>query len=236
MPGFAKSTGMKVLVVEDEAKILDFIVGGLTAQGFTVDACSNGHDALALAGNRPYDALVLDIMIPGPDGLSVLRSLRQGGNNVPVIAVTARSQLDERLEGLNAGADDYLGKPFYVDELIARLHAISRRTLGAQLNVRHAGGLTLNLATREVMLEGFPVDLSTREFNLLEYLMRSPGRVYTRTQILEHVWSYHFDPNTNIVDVYIKRLRQKLSRTDHEPLIETVRGVGYRLSAGSTTK
>ena len=220
---------MKVLVVEDQAKIRDFMVGGLQAAGFVVDACGDGNDALSLANSRPYDAIVMDIMIPGPDGLSVIRTLRMRGVNVPVIAVTARTGIEQRVEGLDAGADDYLGKPFYVDELVARLRALARRTMGAQMSLICSGPLRLNLATREVTLAGEPVELSAREFNLIEYLMRQPGRVYTRAQILEQVWNYHFDPNTNIVDVYIKRLRQKMSIPGGRPLIETVRGVGYRL-------
>jgi len=220
---------MKVLVVEDERKISDFMIRGLEARGFAVDFCDNGDDALILALTRPYDTIVLDIMLPGKDGLSILRQMRQKGVNTPVIAVSARGELDDRITGLDAGADDYLPKPFFVDELIARLHAINRRTTGAQLNLRRVGELSLNLATREVLVGNERIDLSPREFNLLEFLMRSPGRVYTRTQIMEYVWNYDFDPNTNIVDVCIKRIRKKLGEASPVPYLETVRGVGYRM-------
>ncbi len=220
---------MKVLLVEDEKKISDFVTKGLKEHGFTVDLAEDGNDGFYLATSQSYDAIVLDIMLPGRDGLSILKSLRQKGNNVPVIAATARGELDERLEGLNLGADDYLTKPFYIDELVARLQALHRRTTGSQLNVKQVDDLVLNLATREVSRSEREIELTSREFNLLEYLMRSPGRVYTRTQILEHVWGYDFDPNTNIVDVCLQRLRKKIDQEGEEKLIETVRGVGYRM-------
>jgi two-component system OmpR family response regulator len=219
---------MKVLLVEDEAKIRSFVEKGLKAEGFVLDSVDNGDDALQLALHTPYDAIVLDIMIPGTDGLSILKQLRAKKINVPVILATARGTLDDRLEGLNLGADDYLAKPFHVDELIARLHAIVRRTQGGNMNLVSLYDLTLNLGTREVNRGDQQVELTPREFNLLELLMRSPGRVYTRTQILDAVWNYDFDPNTNLVDVYIKRIRAKVDFK--EPiLIETVRGVGYRM-------
>lgn len=220
---------MRVLVVEDEKQIAGFIRNGLEEQGFTVDVCDNGNDGYVLATTQSFDVIVLDIMLPGRDGLSILRNLRKQKNAVPVIVLTARTELDERIEGLNLGADDYLTKPFYVEELIARIHAVARRASGEQLSILQAGDLTVNLITREVQRGGRPVTLTTREFSLLEYLLRSPGRVYTRTQILEHVWGYDFDPNTNLVDVHIQRLRKKLAGTDSDSLIETVRGVGYRL-------
>lgn len=220
---------MKILVVEDEKKIADFILKGLEASGFTVDVCSDGDSGLLQATNRPYDAIVLDIMLPGKDGLNIIRQLRTQRNNVPIIAVTARDTLDDRLTGLNEGADDYLTKPFFIEELVARLHALTRRTTGAQLNLRKVAHVSLNMASREVRCGEELVEMTAREFNLLEYLMRSPGRVYTRAQILEHVWNYHFDPNTNLVDVYIKRIRQKIQLGDEESLVETVRGVGYRI-------
>lgn len=220
---------MKVLIVEDEKKISDFVIKGLKEQGFAVDLADNGDDGYCLAMTQSYDAIVLDIMLPGRDGLSILKSLRAKGNNVPVIAATARGELDERLEGLNLGADDYLTKPFYIDELVARLQALHRRTTGSQLNVKQVEDLVLNMAAREVKRGEREIELTSREFNLLEYLMRSPGRVYTRTQILEHVWGYDFDPNTNIVDVCLQRLRKKIDQPDEVKLLETVRGVGYRM-------
>jgi len=218
---------MKVLVVEDEKRILQFVTRGLEEAGFSVDTCETGDDGLERATSQSYDAVVLDIMLPGRDGLSVLRQIREKKNAVPVILLTARTALGERIEGLNLGADDYLTKPFYVEELIARLHALGRRATGQSLTVLQAGELVVNLVTREVANEGNAVRLTAREFALIEYLMRSPGRVYSRTQILEHVWGYDFDPNTNLVDVHIQRLRKKLGAAG-DSLIETVRGVGYR--------
>ncbi len=220
---------MKVLVVEDEKQIAGFVKKGLEEQGFTVDVCDNGNEGYALATTQSYDAIVLDIMLPGRDGLSILRNLRKQRNSVPVVVLTARSELDERIEGLNLGADDYLTKPFYVEELIARIHAVVRRASGEQLSLLQVADMTVNLITREVKRGKRSITLTSREFSLLEYLMRSPGRVFTRTQILEHVWGYDFDPNTNLVDVHIQRLRKKLGGEDGEPLIETVRGVGYRV-------
>ena len=218
---------MKVLVVEDEKRILQFVKKGLEEAGFTIDTCENGNDGLERATSQAYDVVVLDIMLPGRDGLSVLRQLREKKNAVPVLLLTARTALDERVEGLNLGADDYLTKPFYVEELIARLHALGRRSTGQTLTVLQTGELVVNLVTREVTHAGKDIRLTSREFELLEYLMRSPGRVFTRTQILEHVWSYDFDPNTKLVDVHIQRLRKKLGAAG-DSLIETIRGVGYR--------
>ncbi|WP_309398439.1 response regulator transcription factor [Cerasicoccus maritimus] len=222
---------MKILAVEDERKIADFIRSGLEAEGHVVDLAHSGTEGLNQARAQSYDAVVLDIMLPEQDGLDVLRSMRREGLNMPVVLVTARGQVEDRVEGLQLGADDYLVKPFYVEELAARLQAVSRRTSGEHLNLRQYGDLTLNLATREVRWGEQSIELTSREFNMLEYFMRSPGRVYTRPQILEHVWQYHFDPGTNLVDVYIKRLRQKLTDEGAPPCIETVRGVGYRLAA-----
>jgi len=220
---------VKVLVVEDEKNIASFVRKGLQEAGFAVSVCHNGDEAYSLARSGGFDVLVLDIMLPGRDGLSILRNLREGRNTVPVILVTARSALTERLEGLNLGADDYLSKPFYVEELIARIHAVTRRALGDQLTQMSSGDLMVNLVTREVKRGAMRIELTAREFSLLELLMRSPGRVYTRTQILEHVWGYDFDPQTNVVDVCIRRLRNKIDLPDDQkPLIETVRNVGYR--------
>ena len=168
-------------------------------------------------------------MLPGRDGLSIVKNLRTQKNTVPVILLTARSELDERLEGLNVGADDYLTKPFYVEELIARIHAVARRSTGEKLVILQVGNVTANLISREVARGDEPIRLTAREFSLLEYLMRSPGRVYSRTQILEHVWGYDFDPSTNIVDVHIQRLRKKINPEDRDHIIETIRGVGYRV-------
>jgi len=220
---------MKVLLVEDDRKILAFVKKGLKEQGFLVDACENGNDGYDLASEQAYDVIVLDIMLPGRDGLSILRGLREDKITVPVILLTARSALQERVEGLNLGADDYLSKPFYMEELLARIHAVTRRAAGDQMSLMQAGHLTVNLITREVRLGKEKVELTVREFSLMELLMRSPGRVFTRTQILEHVWGYDFDPQTNVVDVYVRRLRSKVDVKPDSPLIETVRGVGYRM-------
>lgn len=220
---------MKILLVEDDRKIASFVKKGLKEQGFIVDVCANGDEGYSRAAGEAYDALVIDIMLPGRDGLSILRGLREEKNTVPVILLTARSALNERVEGLNLGADDYLCKPFYMEELLARIHAVTRRAMGEQLNMMQAGDLVVNLITREVMLGKNKIELTSREFSLLELLMRSPGRVFTRTQILEHVWGYDFDPETNVTDVYVRRLRNKVNRDPAFPFIETVRGVGYRL-------
>jgi DNA-binding response OmpR family regulator len=229
---------MKVLVVEDEAKIADFVCAGLREQGFTVEHCANGTEGFEHASQGGYDAIVLDIMLPGRDGLSVLKGLRKAGVATPVILLTARNELEDRVEGLALGADDYLAKPFFVEELIARLHALARRVSGERQNVLAVGKLRLDRISREVTWLEHAVDLTSREFNLIEYLMRSPGRVLTRTQILEHVWGYDFDPSTNVVDVCIQRIRKKIASiaADAQSPIESVRGVGYRfrkLDAGA---
>jgi DNA-binding response OmpR family regulator len=219
---------MHILFVEDEAKIADFVQAGLKEQGFVVDYCENGDDGYLRSLEHEYDAIVLDIMVPGKDGLAILKQLRRAGKNVPVILLTARNELDDRLEGLNLGADDYIAKPFFVEELIARIHAVVRRSLGDRQNLLSVGPLKLDRITREVTCNQHVIELTSREFNLLEYLMRAPGRVFTRTQILEHVWGYDFSPNTNVVDVCIQRIRKKIDPIGESGWIESVRGVGYR--------
>ena len=219
---------MKALVVEDEKKIASFVCQGLEERGFVVAVCHRGDDGFELATTRRYDVVLLDIMLPGRDGLSILRSLRERKNAVPVILLTARGQLNERVEGLNLGADDYVAKPFFLDELVARVHAVLRRASGEELSVLQAGDLIVNLITREVRRAGTPIELTSREFALLTCLMNSPGRVFTRTQLCEHVWNYHHDPGTNLVDVYVQRVRKKIADDPAAPLIETIRGVGYR--------
>jgi len=220
---------VKVLVIEDEKKIASFVRKGLEAQGFVVEVSHHGDEGYTLATTRSYDVVVLDIMLPGRDGLSILRNLRDRKAPLPVILLTARSELNERLEGLNLGADDYLSKPFFIEELIARIHAVTRRAAGATQGILTAGDLSMNLLTREVKRGGVVIDLTPREFTLLEHLMRSPGRVLTRAQICEQVWDYDFDPGTNLVEVYIQRLRKKVDADAPAKLIETIRGVGYRL-------
>lgn len=220
---------MNILLIEDEKKIADFIHAGFREQGFMVEHCGNGNDGFVKASHGGYDVIVLDIMLPGRDGLSILKSLRKAGNITPVLLLTARNELDDRLAGLNLGADDYLAKPFFVEELIARCHALLRRASGDRQNILAVGDWRLDRITHEFTWREQSVDLTGREFNLLEYLMRSPGRVLTRTQILEHVWGYDFDPNTNVVDVCIQRIRKKIGVTaTGESPIESVRGVGYR--------
>ena len=224
------SRSMRVLVVEDERKIAGFIRQGLEEQGVVVEVCGDGHEAFLLVTTRTYDVIGLDIMLPGRDGLSILKNLRLRKNAVPVILLTALAEPNERVEGLELGADDYLTKPFFIEELIARIHAIVRRSTGEQLSVLQAGDLSVDLVTREVRRGSSVVELTSREFSLLTHLLRTPGRVFTRTQLLEHVWGYDFDPETNLVDVNIRRLRRKLEDdTAAAPLIETVRGVGYRI-------
>ena len=220
---------VKLLVVEDDKKLGGFLRKGLEAQGFIVDFCDNGDEGFALATTRSYDALVLDIMLPGRDGLSILRNLRERHSTAPVILCTARSALNERLDGLNTGADDYLVKPFYIEELVARLRALIRRSSGQPNNLLQHGDISVNLLTREAKRGAKPVELTAREFALLTYLLRSPGRTFTRAQICEHVWNYHFDPGTNLVDVYVQHLRKKLGSDSGPPIIETVRSVGYRI-------
>ncbi|MBX9254918.1 response regulator transcription factor [Desmonostoc muscorum CCALA 125] len=219
---------MNILFVEDEAKIANFVRAGLKEQGFVVDYCDNGDDGYLRALDNEYDAIVLDIMVPGKDGLSILKQLRNSGRNTPVILLTARNELDDRLSGLNLGADDYIAKPFFVEELAARIHAVVRRSVGERQNLLVVGSLKLDRITREVTYNQRAIELTSREFNLLEYLMRSPGRVFTRTQILEHVWGYDFNPNTNVVDVCIQRIRKKIDPIDQADPIESIRGVGYR--------
>ncbi len=222
---------MRILVVEDEKKIASLLRRGLREQGFTVDVLENGIEAYEQASTQPYDTMVLDIMLPGRDGLSVLRQLRENGILTPVLLLTARGEVNERVEGLNLGADDYLSKPFSMDEVTARVRALLRRATGEKLSLYKLGDLTMNLVSREIYRGKRKVDLTTREFGLLEYLIGTPGQVFTRTQIQERVWDYHFDPNTNLVDVYIQRLRRKVDDGETVKLIHTVRGVGYCMKA-----
>jgi DNA-binding response OmpR family regulator len=223
---------MRLLLVEDEKKIANFVCAGFTERGFIVDHCNNGNDGFHRASTGSYDVIVLDIMLPGRDGLSILSGLRKAGNVTPIILLTARNELDDRIEGLALGADDYLAKPFFVEELVARIQAIFRRISGERHNVITVGELRLDRLSREVICCDKTVDFTSREFNLIEYLMRTPGHVFTRTQILEHVWGYDFDPSTNVVDVCIQRIRKKLASiggaAEGESPIESVRGVGYR--------
>jgi heavy metal response regulator len=220
---------MRVLVVEDEKKTASFIRKALRAEGFAVDVTHDGEDALHLATTVAYDAIVLDIMLPGRDGLSVLRQLRERRSGVPVLLLSARGEVNERVEGLDAGADDYLPKPFALAELIARVRAMGRRGGDARATVLRVADLALDTVTRMAARGETPIELTAREYRLLEFLMRSAGRICGRMTILEKVWDYDFDPGTNLVDVYVRRLREKVD-ADFEPrLLHTVRGVGYVL-------
>jgi DNA-binding response OmpR family regulator len=220
---------MRVLVVEDEKKTASFIRKALQAEGFAVDVCHRGDDALAAASATPFDAIVLDIMLPGRDGLSVLRQLRERKISTPVLLLSARGEVNERVEGLNAGADDYLPKPFELDELIARVRALGRRGNESRPVILRVADLNLDTNTRLAQRGSTRFTLADREYRLLEFLMRSPGRICGRMTILEHVWDYDFDPGTNLVDVYIKRLREKVDAGFEPKLLHTVRGVGYVL-------
>jgi len=221
---------MRVLVVEDDGKIASFVVRGLKQAGFAVDEASDGETGLGLALSTDYDAVVLDVMLPGLDGLSLLRRMRAAHRQPPVLVLSARSAVDDRIKGLQAGGDDYLTKPFAFSELLARIQALIRRATRSPDATRMVcGDIILDLASREVTCAGIKVDLQPREFSLLAFLMRHSGRQVSKTQILEHVWDYSFDPQTNVVDVVIHRLRSKID-PDHVRL-ETVRGVGYILRA-----
>lgn len=233
---------MNLLLIEDEQKIADFICEGLRAKNFTVTHCADGNQGYEVASNasnnnnngESFDAIILDIMLPGRDGLDILSSLRQAGIDTPIILLTARNELGDRVQGLDLGADDYLAKPFYVEELNARLQALLRRNGGKQQNIIEVGSLQLDCINRSLNCQGQSVELTSREFSLLEYLMRSPNQVLTRGQLLEHVWGYDFDPCTNVVDVCIKRIRRKIASLEGAGkmigAIESVRGTGYRLS------
>ena len=223
---------MKALLVEDEQKIADFVCAGLTARGINITHCDNGNSGLAKALEGNFDVVVLDLMLSGRDGLSVLKEMRSLGLSTPVILLTARNELGDRIEGLNLGADDYMSKPFFVEELVARMHAVVRRLSGDRQNTIQVGQLKLDRISRQASCNGQSIELTAREFNLLEYLMRSAGQTFTRSQILEHVWGYDFDPSTNVVDVCIKRIRGKMAALqdpgDTLSPIESVRGTGYR--------
>jgi two-component system, OmpR family, response regulator len=221
---------VRILVVEDDSKIASFVAGGLRQHGFAVDSAGDGDEALALVASTAYDAAVVDVMLPRLDGLSLVRRLRAGRNALPVLFLSARSSVDDRIGGLQAGGDDYLTKPFAFSELLARVQALIRRaSRSPEATLLAAGDLELDLATREVRAGGQPVELQPREFTLLAFLLRHAGRPVTKTMILEHVWDYSFDPQTNVVDVLVHRLRAKVD-PDHRR-IETVRGVGYVLNA-----
>jgi heavy metal response regulator len=220
---------MRVLVVEDEKKTASFIRKALQAEGFAVDVCGNGADALAAATTTPFDALVLDIMLPGRDGLSVLAQLREHKNATPVLLLSARGEVNERIQGLNAGADDYLPKPFIIAELVARVRALVRRGGESKSTVLRLADLALDTITHEAERGEKKIELTIREYRLLEFLLRNAGRICGRMSIIEKVWDYDFDPGTNLVDVYVRRLREKIDDGFEPKLLHTVRGIGYVL-------
>ena len=218
---------MRVLIVEDDLRMASLVRRGLTGEGLAADVAATGEDALWLAQAHPYDAIVLDVMLPGLDGFETCRRLRGAGVWAPVLMLTARDAVDDRVEGLDSGADDYLVKPFAFAELLARLRALARRGEGERPAVLTVGALRLDPATREVSCDGAAVDLSAKEFALLECFMRRPGEVLSRLHLLEHAWDFAYENRSNVVDVYIRRLRKKVG----EDAVETVRGAGYRLRA-----
>jgi len=223
---------MRILVIEDDDKIASFVLNGLKQSGFAVDHAADGDAGWSLCESVTYDAIVLDIMLPKLDGLSLLRRLRRGSSLVPVLLLSAKASVDNRVAGLHAGADDYLTKPFAFSELLARLQALIRRaTHMAEPTTLTVGELQMNLLTREVTRAGQVIELQNREFALLELLMRHPGRPVTKTMILEHIWDYSFDPQTNVVDVLAHRLRSKVERNFPHKVLQTIRGVGYVLKA-----
>jgi two-component system, OmpR family, response regulator len=221
---------MRVLVVEDDDTIASFVVKGLREAGFAADHAKHGREGLERALAEPYDAAVVDLMLPGLDGLGLIRTLRERGVRTPVLILSARRSVDDRVKGLETGGDDYLTKPFAFEELLARVQALIRRSTGSAEPTRLvAGGLELDLLSRQCRREGRIVDLRPREFALLEYLMRHAGRVVSKTMIMAHVYDYRFDPRTNVVDVLVHRLREKVDRDFEPKLIQTVRGMGYVL-------
>ncbi len=221
---------MRILLVEDDLKISSFIQKGLKAAGFAVDHARNGESGLHLALTEPYDAAIIDIMLPKLDGLSLIKEMRRQKNHTPVIILSAKGSIDDRVKGLETGSDDYLTKPFAFSELLARVQALIRRASGASEPTRlSVGDLTMDLLTREVVRDGKKIELQPLEFSLLEYLIRNAGRVVSKTMIMEHVWDYHFDPQTNVVEARICRLRDKIDKESPNKLIHTVRGVGYVL-------
>ncbi len=223
---------MRVLVIEDDADVAAYIVKALTEAGYNPSHADNGKDGLVMATAEDFDVLVVDRMLPGPDGLTIIRTLRASEDQTPALILSALGDVDDRVKGLKAGGDDYLTKPFAASELLARLEALTRRASirGTPAETRLAvGDLEMDLLSRSVRRAGTAIDLQPREFRLLECLMRNAGNVVTRTMLLEDVWDYHFDPQTNVIDVHVSRLRQKIDKDFDTPLIQTVRGAGYVL-------
>ena len=222
---------MRALLVEDETQIADFIARGLSEQGYAVDVARDGEEAISWTDVVSFDVIILDVMLPKRDGIEVCRTLRDQGLSTPVLMLTARDAVEDRVRGLDSGADDYLVKPFAFSELLARLRALMRRESSVVGSVIEVGDLRLDTATWEVSRQDMPVELTTRERRLLEYMMRHPNQVLTRTMIAEHVWNYEFDNATNVIDVHIRNLRRKIDDGFPTRLIQTVRGAGYRISS-----
>ena len=221
---------MRVLIIEDDRDTADYLIKGLRESGFTVDHAADGREGLSLALSESYDAMIVDRMLPGPDGLSIVEMARKAGIATPVLFLSALGEVEDRVSGLKAGGDDYLVKPFAFSELLARLEALLRRASPNQENTYlKVGDLEIDLLARKVTRQGKRVYLHPREFRLLEYLMRHAGQVVTRTMLLENVWEYHFDPQTNVIDVHISRLRQKIDKPFNTAILHTVRGAGYKL-------
>ena len=221
---------MRILLVEDDLKIASFIIKGLKAAGFAVDHATDGEEGLHMALSEPYDTAIIDIMLPKRDGLSLIERMRQEKVNTPVMILSAKGSIDDRVKGLQTGSDDYLTKPFAFTELLARVQALIRRASGASEPTRLVvGDCSMDLITREVTRGSKRIELQPLEFSLLEYLMRNAGRVVSKTMIMEHVWDYHFDPQTNVVEARISRLRDKMDKGFPTKLIHTIRGVGYVL-------
>ncbi len=220
---------MRVLVVEDDVDVARFIRKGLVEQSYAVDVAGDGEKALYMARINAYDAAILDVLIPVPDGLEVCRTLRAGGSTVPILFLTARASVDAKIAGLDAGADDYLAKPFEFGELLARLRALLRRPAARDTPMITAGGLEIDTRSRRVSIEGHQLTLTTKEYAVLEYLAHEAGRVITREEIAEHVWNEEFDPFSNVIEVYINRLRRHIEKVTGNRYIHTVRGAGYML-------
>lgn len=225
---------MRFLLIEDDAQAAAYLVKGLKESGHLADHAADGEDGLTLALGGGYDAAIVDRMLPRMDGLSVVSRLREAGNQTPVLFLSALGEVDDKVRGLKAGGDDYLAKPFAFTELLARLEVLVRRRSPAAVQTRlSTGGLELDLLSRTAARDGQKIDLQPREFLLLEYMMRHAGHVVTRTMLLENVWEYHFDPQTNVIDVHMSRLRAKIDKGFTQPLLHTVRGAGYCLRADS---
>ncbi|MCX5792814.1 MAG: response regulator transcription factor [Elusimicrobia bacterium] len=222
---------MRVLIAEDEKKIADFIKRGLKEEGYAADVTHSGDEALMLAEDNPYDLLLLDVMLPGLDGVTVCSRLRAAGFAAPILMLTARDRVEDKVKGLDSGANDYLTKPFAFEELLARIRALLRARPEAPSTMLKAGDIALDLAAHKARLAGRELDLSAKEFSLLEYLVRNKDRIVTRTMIAEHVWDINFDTGTNVIDVYINYLRRKLEKSPARKVIHTVRGKGYILKS-----